>query len=271
MRKDKGRARSASPDATIMLVDDEPTTLDVIEMFLRAEGYTRFIKSADARCTLDLLREQRPHLLLLNLKMPHVDGLELLGLIRSNELLADIPVIIVTSSTDGDTKRRALEHGATDFLCKPVDPSELALRVRNTLAASAQRRHRRPAGRGSKGVTRTPKASAGTLPPAGDPLVSRLEGIGPRSRTIIATFVRRLHEKLAAIEVAHAADDYDELVNLAHWLKGAAGTVGFDAFTGPAETLRQLARERKSEGIEAQISELRGLVDRIAVPGDDRA
>ena len=65
-----------------MLVDDEPTTLDVIEMFLRAEGYTRFIKSADGRRTVELMCEKRPHLLLLNLKMPHVHGLELLGSIR---------------------------------------------------------------------------------------------------------------------------------------------------------------------------------------------
>ncbi|MDJ0864880.1 MAG: EAL domain-containing protein [Myxococcota bacterium] len=125
--------------STIMMVDDEPTTLEVLELFLEGEGYTRLVTTTDSREALDLFRETGPDLLLLDLMMPNVGGLEILDAIRSDPALQHTPVIILTSSTDAATKLRALELGATDFLGKPVDPSELALRLRNTLAAKAYR------------------------------------------------------------------------------------------------------------------------------------
>ena len=125
--------------ATIMMVDDEPTTIDVLEMFLQGEGYENFVRLTDSRLALEAISEQRPDVLLLDLKMPHVGGLEILQAMRDDEELRHIPVIILTSSTDAETKLQALEFGATDFLGKPVDPSELALRLRNTLEAKAYR------------------------------------------------------------------------------------------------------------------------------------
>ncbi len=67
--------------------------------------------------------------------MPNLGGLEILSMIRNDQALQHIPVIILTSSTEEETKLEALELGATEFLGKPVDPSELALRLRNTLAS----------------------------------------------------------------------------------------------------------------------------------------
>jgi diguanylate cyclase (GGDEF)-like protein len=69
--------------------------------------------------------------------MPEVDGFEILERIRSTSNLTHLPVIMLTSASDASTKLQALDLGATDFLSKPVDPSELSLRVRNTLAAKA--------------------------------------------------------------------------------------------------------------------------------------
>jgi diguanylate cyclase (GGDEF)-like protein len=125
--------------STIMMVDDEPTTLEVLEEFLRGEGYRNFVTTTDSRNALDLVRGEKPDVLLLDLMMPHVAGLEILGAMRAADELERVPVIILTSSLDAGTKLEALELGATDFLGKPVDPSELALRLRNTLAAKAYR------------------------------------------------------------------------------------------------------------------------------------
>jgi diguanylate cyclase (GGDEF)-like protein len=130
--------RSASClSATLLMVDDEPTTIDVIEMFLQAEGYERLIPVSDSRRAFATIAEERPDVVLLDLNMPEVGGLEILQAIRADEALEHVPVIILTSSADADTKLRALELGANDFLAKPVDPSELVLRLRNTLAAKA--------------------------------------------------------------------------------------------------------------------------------------
>jgi diguanylate cyclase (GGDEF)-like protein len=123
--------------STIMMVDDEPTTVDVIEMFLEAEGYDHFVAVTDSRLALETIARELPDILLLDLMMPHVGGLEILGALREDEALQQIPVIILTSSTEPEVKLQALELGANDLLAKPVERSELALRVRNTLAAKA--------------------------------------------------------------------------------------------------------------------------------------
>lgn len=121
--------------STIMIVDDEPTTIEILQMFLQSEGYERFVTTTRSQEAVALAREERPDVLLLDLMMPEVGGLEVLAQIRNDETLKHLPVIILTSSTDAETKLQALKIGATDLLGKPVDPSELALRLTNTLTA----------------------------------------------------------------------------------------------------------------------------------------
>jgi diguanylate cyclase (GGDEF)-like protein len=127
--------------AVIMMVDDEPTTIEVLEAFLEGEGYENFVTTNDPREALPLLEIHRPDVLLLDLNMPNMSGLEVLTLIRNDQALQHTPVIILTSSTEEETKLEALELGASEFLGKPVDPSELALRLRNTLATKAYQDH----------------------------------------------------------------------------------------------------------------------------------
>ncbi|MCP4289794.1 MAG: EAL domain-containing protein [Gammaproteobacteria bacterium] len=124
-------------NSTIMMVDDEPTTMEVVQTFLEDAGYQRFVLIDDSREAFENILEHRPDILLLDLVMPHVTGFDILKRVRTHPQLSYMPVIILTSSSEADTKLQALDEGATDFLAKPVDPSELALRVRNTLAAKA--------------------------------------------------------------------------------------------------------------------------------------
>ncbi len=125
------------PQATIMMIDDEAITLDTLQIFLEDAGYERFILTEDSRQAIPTLERDRPDIVLLDLMMPHVNGFEILSYIRSSERFKHLPVVVLTSSSDAATKLKALEMGATDFLAKPVDESELVLRVRNTLAAKA--------------------------------------------------------------------------------------------------------------------------------------
>jgi diguanylate cyclase (GGDEF)-like protein len=125
--------------AVIMMVDDEPTNIEVTQVYLEEAGYARFVSTTDPTQVLQLFTANRPDVLLLDLMMPKVSGFDILQQMKEENLLHDIPAIVLTSSTDAATKLKALELGATDFLAKPVDPSELVLRVRNTLAAKAYR------------------------------------------------------------------------------------------------------------------------------------
>ena len=124
-------------DANIFIVDDEPTTMDVVKAFLEESGYRNFVLIEKSGEAMEILQQQRPDLLLLDLMMPEVSGFDILKAIREHEKLKHLPVLILTSSSDNQDKLQALDLGATDFLAKPVDPSELQLRVRNTLAAKA--------------------------------------------------------------------------------------------------------------------------------------
>ncbi len=101
----------------------------------------------------------------------------------------------------------------------------------------------------------------------GAPVVSRF-ATHPRLRSAAARFAGRLGEQLDAMDRAHAAADFVELTALAHWLKGAGGTVGYDDFTAPARNLETLAKAGDAQGTRAALAELRGLEARLVVPAD---
>lgn len=121
----------------LMIVDDEPINVKLVQRFLELDGYRRFVCTNDSRKVMRLAREEKPDCILLDVMMPHVSGFDILDEIRSDPNLMLIPVIFLTAVSDSNMRREALERGATDFLTKPVDPSELAPRVSNVLAAKA--------------------------------------------------------------------------------------------------------------------------------------
>ena len=124
-------------NAKIMIVDDEPINIDVVQAFLEEEEYRNFVTVDDSTQAMKVLEETRPDLLLLDLMMPEVSGFDILSSVRAHPKFKHLPIIILTASTDTENKLLALDLGATDFLAKPLDQSELGLRVRNTLAAKA--------------------------------------------------------------------------------------------------------------------------------------
>ena len=127
----------ALKQATIMMVDDESIIVETLENLLEDAGYKNFVSTTDPTKAIELMKTRKPDIVLLDVMMPEVSGLDILEFMGMDEELQYIPSIIITAATDSETKLNALELGATDVLNKPVDPSELALRVRNTLATKA--------------------------------------------------------------------------------------------------------------------------------------
>ncbi|MCP5068539.1 MAG: Hpt domain-containing protein, partial [bacterium] len=118
---------------------------------------------------------------------------------------------------------------------------------------------------------RTRRAVAAPLTSTtGGPVTSRLAS-NPTFVPTLEKFVTRLGTKLLSMEASVEANDFEQLAALAHWLKGAAGTIGFDTFTEPAETLELLAKERKQAELEGAVDEIRALVERIQLPGSSVA
>lgn len=128
---------SQTKSGRVVIVDDEPINIKLIQKYLRGAGYHDFVPTTDSRQAVDLVRTANPDIVILDVVMPDVSGLEILREIRHDGELSHLPVLIVTASTDEQTKIDALELGATDFLHKPVKPTELLPRVRNALVLKA--------------------------------------------------------------------------------------------------------------------------------------
>jgi putative two-component system response regulator len=123
--------------AKFMIVDDEPVNVKVVRKFLQSSGYVNFVTTTDSSTAMDLLKSEKPDIVLLDVMMPQVNGLQILEWIRADVQFKHVPVLILTASTDSTTKLAALELGATDFLPKPIDPHELLPRVHNALVVKA--------------------------------------------------------------------------------------------------------------------------------------
>jgi putative two-component system response regulator len=138
-------ARTPPPQAEraakIMIVDDELLNIKVARKYLTLAGYSEFVVSTDPTQVMTLLDRETPDLLLLDIMMPRVSGLEILQALRGHERSQHLPVLILTASDDRQTRTTALNLGATDFLTKPVDPTELVPRVRNALVLKAHHDH----------------------------------------------------------------------------------------------------------------------------------
>jgi putative two-component system response regulator len=121
-----------SRKARVLVVDDDESSRTVLSALLEGEGYeARFAASGET--ALELVRVDVPDLVLLDVEMPGISGLEVVKVLKAHPLTRSIPVIMVTGLGARSSRLHALENGAEDYLLKPVDPVELKMRVRNQL------------------------------------------------------------------------------------------------------------------------------------------
>lgn len=123
--------------ATIMMIDDEPMWMGLARTFLDITGFRDFITVERPSEAIGEVRRHRPDILLLGYMMRGGAGYDILKILRADPDFIDLPVVILTSPSDATNRLQALKAGASDFLSKPIEPAELALRVRNSLAAKA--------------------------------------------------------------------------------------------------------------------------------------
>ena len=114
---------------TVLVVDDEPIVREVVVRYLEREGYTT-LEAGDGEAARSLVEQQSPDLVVLDVMLPGVDGLELCRWIRSR---TELPVIMLTARGDEADRIVGLELGADDYVTKPFSPRELAARVRTVL------------------------------------------------------------------------------------------------------------------------------------------
>ncbi len=122
----------------ILIIDDEPAVTKMLDKQLRKADYQLIEAEHDALKALDRINEWRPDLIILDIRMPGLNGLEILKRLRGTDGISSIPVLIMTSSSDDRIRMAALQLQANDFLTKPAKPAELAARVHNSLLMKFQ-------------------------------------------------------------------------------------------------------------------------------------
>jgi len=116
----------------ILVVDDEPDVVDLIGFNLKAAGFT-VVTADDGATALKRARQDLPDLIVLDVMLPNVDGLETCRVLRREAATADIPIILLTARAAEMDRVIGLELGADDYVTKPFSPRELVLRIRKLL------------------------------------------------------------------------------------------------------------------------------------------
>jgi len=117
---------------TILVVDDEQDLLDLIEYNLRQEGYD-VIKAENGKDGIQMAKEHMPDLVLLDIMMPQMDGIEVCDRMREDSTLSHIPIIFLTARSDEKTEIEGLNKGADDFITKPISTTKLVSRIKAVL------------------------------------------------------------------------------------------------------------------------------------------
>ena len=125
----------AIKSASILVVDDQPANVKLLQKSLELDGYRDISATTIPSEGLEMFREKRHDLVLLDLNMPEIDGFRVMEIMRDIIDAEEdfLPVIVLTAQTDRESRLRALEMGARDYLTKPFDRTELGTRIRNML------------------------------------------------------------------------------------------------------------------------------------------
>jgi PleD family two-component response regulator len=118
----------------ILIIDDQQMSVRMLEEMLQRNGYRRVSGLTDSSKAIETFNLLNPDLIVLDLIMPDPDGLAVLETLRASDASESfLPIVVLTADVSEESKERALEAGATDFLVKPVSPTEALLRIRNLL------------------------------------------------------------------------------------------------------------------------------------------
>ena len=127
------------PDSTILVVDDDPVILKLLEVNFEMEGFTVLV-AHDGEEGIEVARQDRPDVIVSDIMMPKRSGLELVTELKGDPDTSDIPIILISAKAQNADVRSGLDSGADDYVTKPFETLDLVDRVNRLLEARASRR-----------------------------------------------------------------------------------------------------------------------------------
>ncbi|MDX2480534.1 MAG: ATP-binding protein, partial [Desulfuromusa sp.] len=248
------------PEAHVLVVDDGAENRELV-CFLLEEAGLKVDEAENGQVGMEKAIANQYDLILMDVQMPVMDGFTATRILRQKGV--DKPIIALTANAMKGFEQQCLDAGYSGYLSKPIEIDRFMKYMAEELGGKlvCEDTDLSPVAVNDHGAgAKQPHARDTT------PIVSRLPANNEKIRQLILRFITRLGEQLQAMDVAVEGNDFEEVADLAHWLKGAGGTVGFDVFTEPAAEFEAAAKAgEKAEAIDA-LAELHSLAERIVCP-----
>ena len=246
-------SRWSIPPARVLAVDDGAENRELVSLVLSQQGL--WVEEAeDGRVAVEMAKKGGFDLILMDMQMPVMDGYDATRAIRAAGV--KVPIVALTAHAMRGFEADMKQAGCDLFLTKPIDIDALIAAVASLLGGK------------KLGPAAAPAATAAVAAPETAPAItSRLAG-DKRLVPIVHKFLRKLHERLAEVPALEARSDYREIANFAHWLRGSAGSMGYDAFTNPAAELEAAAKRAQGERVAQLLNEVRHMARRVVAPDE---
>ncbi len=266
------------PAKSVLVVDDGEANRRLIELVLGRAG-AKVTSVENGLEAIKMLSERDFEMVLMDMQMPVLDGYTTTRRLRSVGLKT--PIIALTGNAMKGDREKCLDAGCDDFLPKPVDIDKLLRRTvrflgpadaTSTSAADDCKSETVDSASGSHSLEETfltEHVNAPSREAADDDaeaIYSTLPMDDPEFHEIVVDFVDRLDTRLEGMAASLEAADYGAVRGDAHWLKGAGGTVGFPAFTAPAERLERAVDEADRDQAVEILRAIRDIHRRVVVP-----
>jgi PAS domain S-box-containing protein len=248
--------------AKVLVVDDGVENRELARLLLEEAGLT-VAEACNGKEAVFSALSEKFDLILMDMSMPVMDGFTATRILREKGMR--LPIVALTAHAMAGFEAEILESGCTGYLTKPIDIDKLFETLSTFLKAESK-------------MIDKPKHSAHLSAASAEqsdedlddssPIVSRLAS-HPKLRHVAASFCVRLPGQIKLMDEALAAKDFETLSQLAHWLKGGGGSVGFDGFTAPAAQLEIASKASQRDQCVKPMARIRNIASRLVNPSSE--
>ncbi|MEW4453009.1 response regulator [Bremerella sp. JC817] len=235
----------------VLVADDGDTNRKLIRLLLERGG-AKVSLAENGQVAVDMAQQRSFDVVLMDMQMPVLDGYSATTKLR--ELGFTLPIIALTAHAMKGDRENCEQAGCSGYLSKPIDADEL-YRTLGEIVTTPRFNSPPPAALESRSDFPVPDSSIPSLLPTDDDEI----------REIVQEFLERFETRIVELERALEEEDFEALEHLAHWLRGAAGTVGYDCFTEPASKLELGAREKCLTSTASSLETISELQRRIVL------